>query len=97
VFGVGGPPAAAVGLAMYVSSRTAACPYCSAHSCSFALRRGATPEKVAAALLPEQSSFTRGELATIAVARSLATVPGELTTAERDECAATASGRDSFR
>jgi hypothetical protein len=52
VFGVGGPPAAAVGRAMYVSSRTAGCPYCSAHSCSFALRRGATPEKVAAALLP---------------------------------------------
>jgi len=88
VFGVGGPPAGVVGLAMYVSSRTAGCAYCSAHTCSFALRRGATPEKVAAALLPHQSSFTRGELAAVAVARSLASVPCELTTAERDELVA---------
>jgi hypothetical protein len=61
VFGVGGPPAGVVGLAMYVSSRTAGCAYCSAHTCSFALRRGAAPDKVAAALLPDQSSFTRGD------------------------------------
>ena len=85
VFGVGGPPAGVVGLAMYVSSRTAGCAYCSAHTCSFALRRGAAPDKVAAALLPDQGSFTRGELATVAVARSLASVPCELTVAERDE------------
>jgi hypothetical protein len=88
VFGVGGPPAAVVGLAMYVSSRTAGCAYCSAHSCSFALRRGATPAKVAAALVPEQSSFSRGELATVAVARSLGSMPCELATAERDELVA---------
>ena len=85
VFGVGGPPAGAVGLAMYVSSRTAGCAYCSAHTCSFALRRGATPDKVAAALLPERGSFTKGELATVAVARSLAAIPCELTAAERGE------------
>lgn len=84
VFGVGGPPAGVVGLAMYVSSRTAGCAYCSAHTCSFALRRGAAPDKVAAALLPHQSSFTRGELAAVAVARSLASVPCELTMVERD-------------
>jgi alkylhydroperoxidase family enzyme len=88
VFGLGGPPGGVVGLAMYVSSRTAGCAYCSAHSCSFALRRGATPDTVAAALLPQQSSFSRGELATVAVARSLAAVPCELTTAERDELVA---------
>jgi alkylhydroperoxidase family enzyme len=85
LFGVGGPPAGVVGLAMYVSSRTAGCAYCSAHTCSFALRRGAGPDKVAAALLPQQSSFTRGELAAVAVARSLASVPCELSVAERDE------------
>ena len=59
VFGVGGPPAGAVGLAMYVSSRTAGCAYCSAHTCSFALRRGATPDKVAAALLPDAGRSRR--------------------------------------
>lgn len=85
VLGAGGPPPGAVGLAMYVASRTAGCPYCSAHSCSFAMRRGASPEKVSAALLPDRASFTRGELATIAVARSLARVPCELTAAERAE------------
>ena len=74
-----------VGLAMYVSSRIAGCPYCSAHSCSFAMRRGASPDKVAAALVPDRTSFTRGELAAIAVARSLARVPCELTAAERAE------------
>jgi alkylhydroperoxidase family enzyme len=85
VLGLGGPPPAVVGLAMYVASRTAACPYCSAHSCSFAMRRGASPETVAAALLPERASVSRGELATIAVARSLARVPCELTRGERTE------------
>lgn len=85
VLGLGGPPAGVVGLAMYVASRIAGCPYCSAHSCSFAMRRGAAPDKVAAALVPDRTSFTRGELAAIAVARSLARVPCELTAAERAE------------
>src|SRR5215212_104970 len=58
VLGVGGPPAGVVGLAMYVSSRVAGCAYCSAHSCSFAMRRGASPDKVAAALFPDRTSFT---------------------------------------
>jgi len=88
LFGVGGPPAGVVGLASYVASRTAGCAYCSAHTCSFALRRGADPDKVAAALVPDRGSFTRGELATVAVARSLAAVPCELTVAERDELVA---------
>jgi len=82
---MGGPPAGVVGLAMYVASRTAGCPYCSAHSCSFAIRRGAAPDKVAAALAPDRASFTRGELAAIAVARSLARIPCELTAGERAE------------
>ncbi len=78
VLGFSGPPSSVVGLAMYVASRTAACEYCSAHSCSFALRRGTDPAKVAAALLPGRTSFEPGELAAIAVARSLASDPGEL-------------------
>src|SRR4030095_14137945 len=41
-----GAPRAAVGLGMYVSSRAAACPYCSAHACSFALRRGASVQQI---------------------------------------------------
>jgi alkylhydroperoxidase family enzyme len=85
VFGVGGPPAGVVGLAMYVASRTAECPYCAAHTCSFALRRGAAPDKVAAAVLPDGGTFNPGELAAIAVARSLARIPCELTAAERSE------------
>ena len=84
VLGLGGPPPHVVGLAMYVASRTAECPYCSAHSCSFAMRRGADPAKVAAALVPDRDSFTEGELAAIAVARSLARIPSELTSDERD-------------
>jgi alkylhydroperoxidase family enzyme len=85
IFGVGGAPGEIVGLGMYVSSRVAECSYCTAHSCSFALRRGASADKVAQALIGGDADFTRGELATIAVARSLGAVPCELTVAERDE------------
>ena len=41
ILGVGGAPGPVVGLGMYVASRASECPYCSAHACSFALRRGA--------------------------------------------------------
>ena len=82
LFGLGGAPKELVGLGMYVSSRAAECPYCSAHTCSFALRRGEPPEKVAQALVGGDV-FTPEELATIAVARSLARIPCELTEAER--------------
>ena len=85
IFGVGGAPGEIVGLGMYVSSRVAECSYCTAHACSFALRRGAPADKVAQALIGGDADFTRGELATIAVARSLGRVPCELTAAERDE------------
>ncbi len=67
IFGMGGAPKDIVGLGMYVSSRSAECPYCSAHTCSFALRRGASPEKVAQALVGGDQ-FSAKELATIAVA-----------------------------
>ena len=85
IVGVGGAPGDVVGLGMYVASRVAECPYCTAHSCSFALRRGASAQKVAQALVADRTSFAPGELATVAVARALARVPSELTAAERDE------------
>ena len=83
LFGLGAP-GHVVGLGMYVTSRVSECPYCSAHSCSFALRRGSTPEKMAEALLGDSSRFDQGELATIAVARALGRIPCELTREERD-------------
>ncbi|MBA2277719.1 MAG: hypothetical protein H0W06_08120, partial [Chloroflexia bacterium] len=85
IFGFGEAPADVVGMGMYVASRTAGCPYCSAHTCSFALRRGASPEKMAQALVGGSAPFTPGELATVAVARSLARVPCELTSSVREE------------
>jgi alkylhydroperoxidase family enzyme len=85
VLGIGGAPADLVGLGLYVSSRVAECPYCSAHTCSFALRRGATPEKMAQALVAHGAPFDARELATIAVARALARIPCELLHAERIE------------
>jgi alkylhydroperoxidase family enzyme len=84
IFGVSGTPVDVVGLGLYVASRVAECPYCSAHTCSFSLRRGATPEKMAQALVGG-SAFTPQELATITVARALARIPSELLPAERAE------------
>ena len=84
VFGIGAP-GNVIGLGMYVASRAAECPYCSAHTCSFALRRGASATQMARALVAEDANFAEGELATVAVARSLARIPCELTAAERDE------------
>src|SRR5687767_4571596 len=85
IFGLGGAPPDVAGMGMYVASRTAECPYCSAHTCSFALRRGASPDKVAQALVGGSAPFTPGELATVAVARALARVPCELTASQREE------------
>lgn len=85
VLGFATAPADVMGLGAYVASRTAECSYCSAHTCSFALRRGASPEKLAQALVGSGAAFTRAELATVAVARSLARIPCELTGAEREE------------
>jgi alkylhydroperoxidase family enzyme len=72
-----GAPRSTVGLAMYVSSRTAGCAYCSAHSCSFALRRGATIEEVASALDAERT-LTAADRAAVRVARALAVVPASV-------------------
>ena len=72
IWGFGGPRAT-MGLAMYVASRTAGCPYCSAHSCAFAMRRGASAEDVAASM--NGGSLSPAQLAAVTTARALASVP----------------------
>lgn len=69
-----GAPRSTVGLAMYVSSRTAGCAYCSAHSCSFALRRGATVDQVTSALEGDRG-LSPADRAAVTVAHGLASVP----------------------
>lgn len=67
-----GAPKDLVGLGMYVSSRAAGCMYCSAHTCSFALRRGASPEVVV-------GNYNETEAIVASVAESLGRVPCDLT------------------
>lgn len=67
-----GAPKALVGLAMYTSSRAAACAYCSAHTCSFALRRGAREASLVGRRTPR-------EAAVVAVAEGLSRIPCDLT------------------
>ncbi len=82
-----GAPKDIVGLCLYVASRTAGCAYCSAHTSSFALRRGASPEKVAGAVDEGSTSHGPAERAAIDVARSLSRVPTTITDTERSELA----------
>ena len=79
-----GAPGAAIGLAMYVSSRTAGCAYCSAHSCTFALRRGASVDAVASAL-EENSGLSSAERAAVRVARAMSRVPAAVNEEVRAE------------
>lgn len=74
-----GAPKDLVGLAMYTSSRAAGCMYCSAHSCTFALRRGASPEAVIG------EARTPAEAAVVSLAHSLGEVPSTITQAQVDE------------
>jgi len=85
VWGVNTAPPAAVGLAMYCSSRGAECPYCSAHACSFALRRGAQQSTMRKALDPTSDVHKDAERAVISTAVALGKVPSEITQAHRDE------------
>ncbi|MES2619048.1 MAG: hypothetical protein V4613_14320 [Bacteroidota bacterium] len=68
---------ASMGLAMYASSK-AACAYCTAHACSFALRRGARAEAIA-------GTRTEKEQAVVALAEGLAHIPSSLTMAQVEE------------
>ena len=73
-----GPPAVTLGLAMCAASRTARCAYCTAHTCSFTLRRGSPPEKLVGDLTP-------AEAAAVAVGEALARIPCDLTPDQREE------------
>ncbi|MEM7273177.1 MAG: hypothetical protein AAF547_08875 [Actinomycetota bacterium] len=68
-----GAPKDLVGLGMYLSSRAAGCAYCSAHTCSFALRRGSSEAAVTG------EARTEVEVAVAAVAEALSTVPHSFT------------------
>ena len=54
-----GAPKDHVGLGMYISSMAAGCMYCSAHTCSFALRRGASAEAVSGNHSPVQAAVAK--------------------------------------
>jgi alkylhydroperoxidase family enzyme len=63
-----------VGLAMYASSKAASA-YCTAHTCSFALRRGARTEAIIGTRSPK-------EQAVVKLAEGLGRIPVELTLAD---------------
>jgi alkylhydroperoxidase family enzyme len=90
IWGMAAPPDV-LGLAMYASSRATECSYCAAHTCSFALRRGATAEKVVRATDDDPAGYTRAERAAVAMARAIAAVPTTFTAAHRAELEASLS------
>src|ERR1700681_4896116 len=51
-----GPPVVPLGLALYTASWTARCSYCTAHTCSFTLRRGGPPEMLRGSRSPAESA-----------------------------------------
>ncbi|MGF1595961.1 MAG: carboxymuconolactone decarboxylase family protein [Acidimicrobiales bacterium] len=74
-----GAPKELVGLAMYASSRESGCMYCTAHHCSFAIRRGAAIESVV------DGNYTPAEAAIVDVAEAVARVPVDLAPAHLNE------------
>ncbi len=62
-----------MGLAMYASSRVAECSYCSAHTCSFALRRGLDPK-----LISGEHKRTKVEEAVVALAEGMSKIPSQI-------------------
>ena len=85
-----GPPVVPLGLALYTASRTARCPYCTAHTCSFALRRGAPPAALTGGRSPAES-------AAIAAAEALASIPCTFTRQHREELQRHFSARNAER
>lgn len=71
-----GPPAVTLGLSLCAASRAAQCAYCTAHTCSFTLRRGGSRKKLAGLLTPP-------ERAAVAAAEALASVPCAFTPEHR--------------
>jgi alkylhydroperoxidase family enzyme len=70
---------------MYAASQAAQCAYCSAHCCSFALRRGAPSASIVDGL---DAGTEPGARAAIAAARALSRVPASITDDERANLAA---------
>jgi len=68
-----GAPKDMVGLGVYVSSRAAKCMYCSAHTCSFASRRGAGPLAITG------MERTPAERSIADLAQGIASVPHSVT------------------
>lgn len=73
-----GPPAVTLGLALCSASRAAQCAYCTAHTCSFTLRRGSSPQKLAGLLITS-------EKAAVVAAEALASLPCSFTAEHREE------------
>jgi alkylhydroperoxidase family enzyme len=69
-------PSSTIGLVIYAASMSAGCPYCAAHSCTFALRRGASVEEVLSAL--DGDRLSERDRAAVRVARALSVVPAEI-------------------
>lgn len=82
-----GPPAVPLGLALYTASWTARCSYCTAHTCSFALRRGTPPETLAGNRSPAEN-------AAVAAAEALARIPSTFTREHREQLLRHFSPRD---
>eukprot|EP00931_Biecheleriopsis_adriatica_P105449 TRINITY_DN80010_c0_g1_i1.p1 TRINITY_DN80010_c0_g1~~TRINITY_DN80010_c0_g1_i1.p1 ORF type:complete len:487 (-),score=83.65 TRINITY_DN80010_c0_g1_i1:118-1521(-) len=80
VLGLGTRPSSLITLAMYASSRAAECAYCSAHTCTIAMRRGVAPSTLQALFAGNQNAvdLSPAESASVAVARSVSRVPCEL-------------------
>lgn len=82
LFGFGTQPVNLVPLAMYSSSRAARCSYCTAHTCSFAVRRGVSAELLKA--LSEGGNekgltgLTEQEQAVVTVSRNLGRIPCQI-------------------
>jgi len=64
-----------LGLALYSSSKAAQCPYCTAHTCSFALRRGLKAESIG-------GNRTPGEQAVVVLAEGMSEIPANITAAQ---------------
>jgi alkylhydroperoxidase family enzyme len=79
-----GAPRSTVGLTMYVSSRMSGCAYCTAHCCSFALRRGATVDEVISSF-DGARALSEADRAAARVARALAVVPAAIDDEARTE------------
>jgi len=85
-----GPPVVPLGLALYTASWTARCAYCTAHTCSFALRRGADPATLTGSRSPAES-------AAVAAAEALARIPCAFTREHRDDLSRHVSAQNAER